>query len=72
MQMQSPSWTDDIVVEGLMTCAEGWRAGGACRSTLVVPYSFKDVALGQKVAQSADRPTLLFFRHAPLPPDVPR
>ena len=36
-----------------------------CRSTLVVPYSFKDVAFGQKVAQSADRPTLLFFRHAP-------
>lgn len=38
----------------------------------MVPYSFKDVALGQRVAQSADRPTLLFFRHAPAHPCMPQ
>ncbi len=32
------------------------------RSTLVVPYSFKDVGLGPQVAESAERPTLVFFR----------
>lgn len=37
---------------------------GACRSTLVVPYTFKDVAVGQKVAQSGERSQLLFFRWA--------
>ena len=31
-----------------------------------MPYSFKDVAFGKKVAESADRPTLMFFRHAPF------
>jgi hypothetical protein len=35
------------------------------RSTLIVPYSFKDVTIGQQVAQNADRPKLVFFRWAP-------
>jgi len=32
------------------------------RSTLIVPYSFKDVGIGQAMAQNSDRSTLLFFR----------
>ena len=36
------------------------------RSTLIVPYSFKDVSVGQQVAEHGDRPKLLFFRQAPL------
>lgn len=50
---------------GHMDVAQGQRwlcSSYNPRSTLIVPYSFKDVRIGQAMAQNSDRSTLLFFR----------